>query len=330
MTRNNAPNGFHRITVTVRWAAFLLYVGTTSVHAQQTNSTAAGWKKYSGNPVLGGKYGTCFDVSLLKDGNAYRMWFSWRPRASVALVESTDGFHWSKPVIVLQPNKASGWEDEVNRPVVMKQGGFYHMWYTGQAGGHSAIGYATSANGVEWERMSDKPVLRAEAQWEKDAVMCPDVIWDSDEKIYKMWYSAGEQYEPDAIGYATSPDGKIWTKRNENPVFKSDPTVEWEKEKVTACQVIRDGSWYVMFYIGFRDRDHAQIGIARSRDGITNWQRLSVNPIISPSPGQWDADACYKPYVIIDGTRWMLWYNGRHGDREQIGVANHEGRDLGF
>jgi predicted GH43/DUF377 family glycosyl hydrolase len=258
------------------------------------------------------------------------MWFSWRPKASVALVESTDGFHWSKPVIVLQPDKTSGWEDEVNRPVVIKQGKTYHMWYTGQTAGRSAIGYATSADGVEWKRTSDKPVIKAEQSWEKVAVMCPDVIWDGDGKCYKMWYSGGEQYEPDAIGYATSPDGKVWTKWKENPVFKSDPTINWEKHKVTACQVIRDGNWYVMFYIGFEDENRAQIGIARSKDGITLWQRLPANPIISPTPGQWDADACYKPYALFDGKKWLLWYNGRRQSAEQIGVATHEGRDLGF
>ena len=35
------------------------------------------------------------------------------------------------------------------------------MWYTGQAKGHSSIGYATSHDGVTWKRMSDKPVLVA-------------------------------------------------------------------------------------------------------------------------------------------------------------------------
>jgi predicted GH43/DUF377 family glycosyl hydrolase len=85
-----------------------------------------------------------------------------------------------------------------------------------------------------------------------------------------------------------------------------------------------------MFYIGFRDTDHAQIGVARSKDGITNWQRLPANPIVRPTPGGWDADACYKPYVIYDGRKWLLWYNGRHGGLEQIGVVTHEGRDLGF
>jgi hypothetical protein len=85
-----------------------------------------------------------------------------------------------------------------------------------------------------------------------------------------------------------------------------------------------------MFYIGFRDEHHAQIGIARSRDGITGWQRHRDNPIIRPGPGQWDRDAVYKPYAVFDGRRWLLWYNGRKGGVEQIGLALHPGEDLGF
>jgi beta-1,2-mannobiose phosphorylase / 1,2-beta-oligomannan phosphorylase len=84
--------------------------------------------------------------------------------------------------------------------------------------------------------------------------------------------------------------------------------------------------------IGFRDIDHAQIGLARSRDGISKWQRLPPNPIIRASKEQteWDFGACYKPSVIFDGKRWLQWYNGRRAGFEQIGLAIHEGEDLGF
>jgi predicted GH43/DUF377 family glycosyl hydrolase len=305
-------------------------VSVAELKADDTGFTAGGWEKFSSNPVLGGDYGTCFDISVLKEGAGYRMWFSWRPKASVALVESSDGFHWSKPIVVLGPNKASGWEDDINRPVVIHQNGVYRMWYTGQANNRSAIGYATSVDGITWIRMSSRPALSAELPWEKVSVMCPDVLWDEQLRLFRMWYSGGEDYEPDAIGYATSPDGVNWTKREGNPVFKADPKFAWEKAKVTACQVVRDGDWHLMFYIGFRDVDHAQIGIARSRDGVSDWQRLPANPIISPGKNEWDADACYKPFAIFDGGRWMLWYNGRRDGSEQIGVAIHNGRDLGF
>jgi predicted GH43/DUF377 family glycosyl hydrolase len=297
---------------------------------QASTETAAGWIKHPKNPVLGGDLGTCFDISVLKAGDTYRMWFSWRPKKSVALVESADGVGWSKPLIVLGPNPKTDWESDINRPVVIKNGDRYQMWYTGQARGKSWIGCATSKDGKTWERMSDKPVLSAQQPWEKVAVMCPHVIYDDKARLYRMWYSGGDQYEPNAIGYATSNDGLKWIKHERNPIFKPDGKHPWEKDRVTACQVIRQGDWHLMFYIGFRDRDHAQIGIARSKDGVTDWERHPANPVIRPGADQWDNDAVYKPYAIYDGKRWLLWYNGRKGGVEQIGLALHPGEELGF
>jgi len=42
------------------------------------------------------------------------------------------------------------------------------------------------------------------------------------------------------------------------------------------------------------------------------------------------AQAHGLPFAILDGNRWMLWYNGRRGSVEQIGLATHDGEDLGF
>ncbi|MHC4517024.1 MAG: hypothetical protein ACYTAS_00405, partial [Planctomycetota bacterium] len=77
---------------------------------------------------------------------------------------------------------------------------------------------------------------------------------------------------------------------------------------------------------------HAQIGLARSHNGLTDWQRHAANPIIFPVEGAWDGHACYKPFAIFDekNDRWMLWYNGRKGRVEQIGLAFHPALDLGF
>lgn len=174
-------------------------------------------------------------------------------------------------MVVLPPRKETAWEDDINRPIVLKRGNVYHMWYSG-----------------------------------------------------------GEQYEPNAIGYATSPDGLEWTRQPDNPVFTGDPKISWEQNRVAGCQVIKQADGYVMFYIGYRDIDHAQIGVARSKDGNTRWQRHPANPIVRPGKESWDHDACYKPFAIYDGVRWLLWYNGRHGSLEQIGVVFHDGKDLGF
>ena len=293
------------------------------------HETNAGWKKYKNNPVLGGKFGTIFDISVIRDGSGYKMLSSWRPEKSIALHESKDGFRWTDPVSVLTPDTSSFWEQDLNRPGLIKKDNLYHLWYTGQANGKSWIGYATSNDLKTWKRMSKNPVVSPDMPWEKSSVMCPAVIWDTEERLYKMWYSAGEDYEPDAIGYATSADGISWHKYGNNPVFSADHTTSWERAKVTACQVIKENNDYLMFYIGFRNVDYAQIGVARSKNGINKWQRHPLNPIISPGPG-WDSSAVYKPYAIYDGKKWLLWYNGRKNKMEQIGVATHEGKDLGF
>lgn len=295
-----------------------------------SNAAATGWRKHPGNPVLGGALGTCFDVALLAEKEKFRMWFSWRPQKSLAVVSSPDGVSWSEPVPCLGPEPSTGWEDDINRPAVLRREDGYHLWYTGQTEKNSRLGYATSRDGIHWQRRSPRPVLVPDQPWEKVAIMCPHVLWDAGQRQFRMWYSGGEQYEPDAIGYATSSDGLSWTKHPANPIFQADPTRAWERHKVTACQVVEYDGWHYMFYIGFRDNDHAQIGLARSRDGLSNWERLPTNPMVSPDPNQWDHDACYKPFALFDGARWRLWYNGRHGNSEQIGLVIHEGADLGF
>lgn len=294
------------------------------------SETDSDWVKYTRNPVLGAQYGTCFDICVLREAEKFRMWVSWRPKKSVAITESTDGINWKAPQIVFGPRTETGWEDDINRPVVVHRDDGYHMWYTGQARGRSSIGYATSTDGMVWTRRSDQPVLKPSVPWEGVALMCPHVLWDNEHRQWKMWYSGGEQYEPNAIGYAISKDGLNWEKHVSNPVLAPDPRYNWEKNRVTAAQILIHEGWYYAFYIGFRDIDHAQIGVARSNDGITGWVRHAGNPIVRPTPGGWDADACYKPYAVYSDGRWRLWYNGRREHLEQIGLVFHDGQDLDF
>lgn len=305
--------------------------------------TNGGWKKYEGNPVLGGDLGTCFDISVLEVEDEIWMYFSWRPKASIALSKSKDGIHFSDPVIVLnpKPEREDGWEDIVNRISVVYKDGIYHMWYTGQyltflkkrpgqELSESHIFYATSKDGIHFERYSDMPVIMEEYEWELQNMMCPNVIWNDEINKYQMWYSAGEQNEPNAIGYAESEDGVHWIKFEGNPIFTKNTDHKWEQHKVAGCNVFRFDGWYYMFYIGYETEEYAQIGMARSKDGKTNWIRSSLNPIIAPDPEGFDASACYKPFVIFRDNKWMLWYNGRNGGFEQIALATNQNEKFDF
>src|SRR5690606_2864599 len=129
---------------------------------------------------------------------------------------------------------------------------------------------------------------------------------------------------PDAIGSATSPDGIEWTRVQDSPVFTPETSLFWEGDRISGPFVLRIDPYYYMLYIGYEDFVHARIGVARSKDGITGWERHEANPLISPGlPGGWESEAVYKPWVQIqpDGS-WRMWYNARSGAFERIGVAD--------
>lgn len=296
------------------------------------------WVKYSGNPVLGNAdLGTCFDVNVVLDGPApYTMYFSWRPKRAIALVRSNDGLTWTQePEICLQNDPSCGWEDDLNRSCTVFKDGVWHMWYTGQAKVNGAwgskIGYAKSTDGVHFTRVRREPVMVPELDYEKLSVMNPYVRWDDERKIWRMWYAAGETYEPNVLCYAESPDGLNWEKWDKNPMFGHGEAMSWDRDRVGACEVhpLPDGRC-AMFYIGYSDIDTARIGCAISEDGVTNWRRIAQNPIVAPDLNTWDSSACYKPSVVRDekNGRWLLWYNGRNGGPEYVGCVIHNGLDL--
>lgn len=151
--------------------------------------------------------------------------------------------------------------------------------------------------------------------------MNPCVLWDDADSVFKMWYSAGEKFEPDVLCLATSKDGINWEKHGQNPVF-THGIDKYDQCKVGGCDVVKVNGRYLQFYIGYENIDNARICVAESNDGI-DWKRIKQNPILSPTKGAWDSDAVYKPSVCFDikKNNAYLWYNGRKGHNEYIGLA---------
>lgn len=308
----------------------LLMIPQTFSDAQESGN---GWVKSDSNPVFGGPVlGTCFDVNVIPQGRAkYNMYFSWRPKKAIALTTSEDGINWSEPEIVLECDEESGWEDKINRSCTLFWKGRYHMWYVGQARGYSKIGYAVSNDGIHFKRVRKDPVMIPEYNYEGFSVMNPYVVRDEKRGVFRMWYASGETYEPNVLCYAESRDGINWKRSPLNPIFVHGEKGAWDQDRVGGCEVhqLPDGT-YIMFYIGYSDIHTARIGAAVSKNGITGWTRLKSNPLVSPTAGEWDGAACYKPSVFRDeeNGRWMLWYNGRNGRNEYVGHAIHEGLEL--
>ena len=301
---------------------------TEEQEAETMEQSQSFFTKYPNNPIFGDeKTGTLFDVYVTpqKDG-LLRMDLSWRANNTTAVSFSEDGVRWKPLRATLAPEPKSGWEDLVNRNCVLKTGNTYQMWYTGQADGRSYIGFAESDDGLHFRRVQTGPVLVPETLWEHLSVMNPCVLFESGR--YRMWYSAGETYEPNVLCYAESDDGLHWKKSPLNPILTNAPQNSYERERIGGCQILPHKELgYLLFYIGYRDIHTACICCACSRDGVTGFRRCKHNPLVLPTPGAWDADACYKPSAVYDEAKdtWRIWYNGRKGGAEYIGLAEKQG-----
>ena len=282
------------------------------------------WDKYPGNPVLGGKLGTCFDMSVDVVGDRHRMWFSWRPKRGIGYAESSDGLHWEvHDDVVLGPDPTDPSEElEVTRPFVLVEGDELTMWYAAHSTDRVVISRATSRDGVRWKRQGI--VLTPAQRWEKSALMCPSVLREG-KADYHMWYSGGGRVEPDAIGYARSPDGIHWTRVSSEPVLCADKHFSWERDRVAGAHVFRSDDWFYAAYIGFaHGLEDSSIGIARSRDGII-WERHADNPVVRHgAPGEFDSINVYKPFVVVEGAIWRMWFNASSpiGDRARPDISD--------
>lgn len=289
-------------------------------HSYDYPSQNNGWIKSGNSPVIGNRQtGSLFDPYVICCLNKFVMFVSERNHGIILRLTSKDGVEWKDNHVSFK-GSTNKWDHIVNRCCVIEHSGIWKMWYTGQYLGKSCIGYCESNDGMSFRRVGEEPVLIPEYEHEGESVMNPCVLWNEENKIFQMWYSAGETYEPDVICYAESKDGINWIK-NEKPVLKAEFNHEWEKYKVGGCSVVKcKDDLYRIFYIGYQNLDVARICEAASNDGIV-WKRKDNNILLSPSKKSWDSDAVYKPSVVIQKDKMYMWYNGRRGHEEYIGLA---------
>ncbi|MFI5274512.1 MAG: hypothetical protein ACHQ4H_15890, partial [Ktedonobacterales bacterium] len=194
------------------------------------------------NPLLdiipGSKWeqSAVFDPCVVRqsDGSLW-MWYTTRGSApsSIALATDVTGSgsaftrYAGNPVLTPTPAESAP-ATALTRPAVVAIPGGWRMWYSTNSpknpAGQAWIGSATSTDGIHW-RKQGAPVLTPQAAWEHPGLQCPNVRYDAASGLFQMWYCGGAIYEPDAVGFATSPDGVTWTRHPANPIFK--PTSGW-------------------------------------------------------------------------------------------------------
>jgi predicted GH43/DUF377 family glycosyl hydrolase len=167
----------------------------------------------------------------------------------------------------------------------------------------------------EWIKNADPVMLPGSGtDWDRESVGAGSVIYHSNK--YHMWYTGGPLLSETYIGYATSPDGIIWTKDNNNPVLAKGTAGSWEESFVHNSKVMVINNTFHMWYTAHKGIDGSfdfQIGHATSADGVT-WIKDPNNPVLKRgSSGSWDYAWISVGSVLYDGTRYHLYYMGYNG-----------------
>jgi parallel beta-helix repeat protein len=185
-----------------------------------TSIDGINWAKNENNPVLDvGPPGSwddewVWDPWVLFDGSIYHMWyFAWNGIGELVQIGHATSPHpdsvWTKdpnnPVLSFENGN---WDyPRAQAPCVIYDGNTFHMWYSGGQMSEYRIGYATSADGSEWTKFENNPVLEpgSAGSWDETFVGFCSVI-DSAGAKYKMWYTGGGS---GSFGYATAPHSII-------------------------------------------------------------------------------------------------------------------------
>lgn len=153
-------------------------------------------------------------TSIICDQDVMRCWYvsarGWTtvqgalyPEYVVRYAESGDGLQWRayKHICIELRDDEFG----IGRPWVVRDGSLYRMWYSIRSRtAPYRIGYAESADGIEWERKDEECTIpRSEAGWDSEMI-CYPCVTDVGARRY-LFYN-GNQHGATGFGYATLTD----------------------------------------------------------------------------------------------------------------------------
>lgn len=147
---------------------------------------------------------------------------------------------------------------------VRLEGDVWKMWYlscerwetlpNGEKKHYYNIKYATSKNGTDWDRTGVTCIpFKSSNEY---AISRPSVLFRNG--MYQMWYSyRGDKYR---IGYAESPDGIHWKRKDEEAGITVSPD-GWDSEMIEYPFVFEHAGSVYMLYNG-NDYGRTGIGLA--------------------------------------------------------------------
>jgi predicted GH43/DUF377 family glycosyl hydrolase len=146
---------------------------------------------------------------VMRDGGCFRMWYGsntqWGRRKEdmrhlIKYAESTDGVTWMRRNIVAIDFNTPD-EYAICKPCVVKRNGSYEMWFCSR-GNQYRIRYASSSDGVTWNRRDDLAGIDVSAEgWDSEMIEYPS-IFEHAGRRYMLY--AGNGYGRDGFGLAVA------------------------------------------------------------------------------------------------------------------------------
>lgn len=190
---------------------------------------------------------------------------------------------------------ADAWDSHIReRGYILKEDSIYKLWYTGFRDNDTnavlKLGYATSADGIHWQRHPDNPIYTQ--RWTEDMIVF------NHEGTYYM-YAEGTG---DIAHYMTSPDGIHWQDQGDLVLLKTNgDTIRGPYGTPTAW--VENGKWYLLY-----EKNDEAVWLATSTDKRT-WKNVQDEPVLKPGPEKYDQGAIAVNQVVRHNNRYYLYYH---------------------
>lgn len=178
---------------------------------------------------------------------------------------------------------------------ILREGDQWRMWFTGYDGtrpGQKMLGYATSTDGLTWNRHSGNPIYRE--TWVEDICIVPH-----EGTLYM--FAEGEQ---DRAQLLTSQDGVAWKQIGRLDVRLKNGEPISEGPYGTPTVWLEDGVWNL-----FYERGDKGIWLARSRD-LKVFTNVQDEPVLAPGPGEFDHDLIAMNQILKHEGRYYAVIHG--------------------
>jgi hypothetical protein len=194
---------------------------------------------------------------------------------------------------------AAAWDRDLReRGWIMREGGYWHLWYTGSNPDLSRagmpvrrLGHATSADGLNWNRSDSNPLLKD--AWVED--MC--VVKQGG--CYRM-FAEGEQ---DIAHLLTSTDRIHWQERGPLDIRLVSGQPIPDGPRGTPAVWFERGVWHL-----FYERMDRGVWLATSRD-LKTFTNVSDEPVIACGPEAYDSQKIAVDQIVRYGGRYYAYYH---------------------